>query len=58
MEHFNQCFTINDCSIREYRSKELCTMHLSALLQFAVSTDCSIREYQYIYIFMELNSIV
>ena len=25
-------------------------MHLSALLQFAVSTDCSIREYQSIFI--------
>ena len=31
-------------------------MHLSALLQFAISTDCSIREYQPI--FMELSSIV
>ena len=31
------------------------TMHLSALLQFSVSTDCSIREYRSI--FMELNSI-
>ena len=31
-------------------------MHLSALLQFAVSTDCPIREYQSI--FVELSSIV
>ena len=31
-------------------------MHLSALLLVAVSTDCSIREYQSI--FMEVNSIV
>ena len=30
-------FTIVDFSIREYQSKELCTMHLSALLQFVVS---------------------
>ena len=48
-------FTANDCSIREYQSKELCTKHLSVLLQYSASTDSSIREYQSI--FMELSSI-
>ena len=28
----------SDCSIREYRSKELYTMHLSALVQFPLTT--------------------
>ena len=47
----------NDCSIREYQSsKELCTMHLCALLQFTVPTDCFIVEYRSI--FMVLSSIV
>ena len=49
-------FSTNDCSIREYQSKELCTMNLSVLLQYSVSTNCSIREYQSI--FMELSFIV
>ena len=33
-----------------YRSKELCTMYLSALLQFTVSTDYSITGYRFIFI--------
>ena len=45
-ECFIRVFSLqSDCSIREYQSKELCTMYLSALLQFAVSTDYFIREY-------------
>ena len=42
----------SDCLINEYQSKELCTMDL-ILLQFAVSTDCSIRKYRSI--FMEYS---
>jgi len=34
-----------DCTIREYRSKELCAMHLSTYFQFEHFTDCSIRQY-------------
>ena len=44
----------SDCSIREYWSNELCTMHImSALLQFTISTDLEHQS-----IFMELSSII
>jgi len=44
------------CSIREYRSKELCAMHfMSALLQFEHFIDYSIIEYHSI--LDELSSV-
>jgi len=35
-----------DCSIREYRSSDLCAMHLSAFFAVEHFPDCSIREYR------------